>query len=174
MIEADKSRLLDLWASGATASEIADELGVTRNAVIGQVTRTRAKGDARAVSRAPSRPRKPTILPATGKSMGGTKPGRKALARAKKPQQSHIGSPGQKTPDACIVPSPPPVLEPTRVELPRASEPVPLIDCRPGCCRWPVSQDQRGHLFCDAPVEPGQRPQWCAEHRAIGFSARAA
>ncbi len=64
-------------------------------------------------------------------------------------------------------------LEPARVEVPPPVEPVPLIDCRPGCCRWPVAEDQRGHLFCDRPVEFGQRPQWCAEHRAIGF-ARAA
>jgi hypothetical protein len=34
-----------------------------------------------------------------------------------------------------------------------------------------VGRDERGHLFCDQPVEPGQRPQWCAEHRAVGFSA---
>jgi hypothetical protein len=154
MTDADKSRLLDLWASGATASEIAGELGVSRNSVIGKVTRARAKGDVRAVSRAPSRPHKP-----------------KAATVAVTPK------PKAKSFDRVLIAPKPLVINvtaPTPVELPPAPEPVPLVDCRPGCCRWPVSRDERGHLFCDVPVEPGQRPQWCSEHRAIGFSARAA
>jgi hypothetical protein len=150
----DRERLLDLWASGATASEIAGELGVTRNAVIGVVTRARAKGDVRAVSRAPSGPRKP-----------------KAATVAVMPK------PKAKSFDRVLITPKPLVINvtaPPPVELPPAPEPVPLVDCRPGCCRWPVSRDERGHLFCDQPVELGQRPQWCAAHRAIGFSAKRA
>jgi DNA-binding CsgD family transcriptional regulator len=45
----DRERLLDLWASGATASEIAGELGVSRENVKSVVKRARAKGDLRAV-----------------------------------------------------------------------------------------------------------------------------
>ena len=56
----DRERLLDLWQSGATSSAIATELGVTRSAVIGHVTRARAKGDPRALvgKQKPPRPRK--------------------------------------------------------------------------------------------------------------------
>lgn len=122
----DREQILDLWASGATASEIAGELGVSRENVKSVVKRARAKGDLRAVRHgAPSRR---TIVAWVDQAVA------PALARAG----------------------------------------VSLVNCRPGCCRWPVSQDQRGHLFCDAPTEPGKRPQWCAAHRAIGFRARAA
>ena len=159
----DLDHLLTLWSDGASASEIAGILGITRNAVIGHVQRARVKGDIRALV-GPQKAPPPAksfdrVLIRKPASKGGAKPGRKAHARGEKAAQSQMVSPGLTMPDASIM------LPPT---------PVPLVDCRPGCCRWPVSRDERGHLFCDAPVEPGQRPQWCAEHRAIGFSKRAA
>ena len=150
----DRERLLDLWQSGATSSAIAAELGVTRSSIMGHVLRARDKGDPRAVSRAPSRPRKPKTA---------------TVAVLPKPRVKSF--------DRVLIIPKPDVVKVTaspRVELPPALAPVPLVDCRPGCCRWPVGRDERGHLFCDAPVEAGKRPQWCAEHRAIGFSARAA
>jgi hypothetical protein len=147
---ADRERLLDLWASGATALAIAGELGVSRNSVMGVVTRARARGDARAAYK-------------------------EQFVRIRKPKPPKRASkPKAKSFDRVLIAPKPLVINvtaPTPVELPPAPEPVPLVDCRPGCCRWPVSRDERGHLFCDVPVEPGQRPQWCAEHRAIGFSA---
>ena len=156
----DLDHLLTLWSDGASASEIAGILGITRNAVIGYVQRARAKGDVRALvgmQKAPP-PAKSLdrVLTRKPASKGGAELCREKRAANHKMQQSQIvSSAGQ-----AMLSAPP--------------APVPLVDCRPGCCRWPVSRDERGHLFCDAPVEAGQRPQWCAEHRAIGFSARAA
>lgn len=140
----DRERLLDLWQSGATALAIAGELGVTRNSVIGHVQRARAKGDPRAL---------------VGKQ--------KALPPAQSLGRVLIRKPAAKRKPQAVR-----VTEPRPLSVSVAA--VPLVDCRPGCCRWPVSLDQRGHLFCDQPVEAGMRLQWCAEHRAIGFSARAA
>ena len=155
----DLNHLLTLWSDGASASEIAGILGITRNAVIGYVQRARAKGDARALvgmQKAPP-PAKSfdRVLIRKPASKGGAKPGRTLPAANHETQQSQI------------------VSAAGRAMLSSPVAPVPLVDCRPGCCRWPVSRDERGHLFCDEPVEAGQRPQWCAEHRAIGF-ARAA
>jgi hypothetical protein len=156
-------RLLDLWQSGASASRIAGLLGVTRNVVIGHVQRARAKGDARAARRVESGPRQTKIKPQVAARKpqvvtveGGAEPRLKEPTGWKEAQQSQIFSLGAE------------------VALSAPLAPVPLMDCRPGCCRWPVGRDQRGHLFCDQPVEPGTRPQWCAEHRAIGFRERAA
>ena len=147
----DRERLLDLWQSGASASEIAGQLGITRNSVMGHVTRARAKGDVRAL-----------VGP------------QKAAPPAKSFDRVLIRKPAAiPTPPPVALPNSEPIATPALAQSEPAATPVPLVDCRPGCCRWPVSRDERGHLFCDAPVEAGKRPQWCAEHRAIGF-ARAA
>lgn len=40
----DTDKLVEMWNSGLTATEIGKELGVTKNAIIGRVNRLREKG----------------------------------------------------------------------------------------------------------------------------------
>jgi GcrA cell cycle regulator len=59
-------RLQRLWAEGCSASEVARQLGVTRNAVIGKVHRLGLSADGRhaaARPRAPNRPPRPRRAP---------------------------------------------------------------------------------------------------------------
>ena len=43
-ISSDDHKIIDLWQDNFTAQEIADSFGITKNAVIGRVTRLRNKG----------------------------------------------------------------------------------------------------------------------------------
>ena len=52
-----RDRILRLWEDGAKSGEIADELGITRNRVMGIVHRSQKKGDAHV--RAPLKKKKP-------------------------------------------------------------------------------------------------------------------
>ena len=51
-------RLTDLWRAGKSAREVADALGVTRNAVIGKLHRLGLSGDPAHASARPSKPRR--------------------------------------------------------------------------------------------------------------------
>jgi GcrA cell cycle regulator len=51
-------RLTDLWRAGKSAREVADALGVTRNAVIGKLHRLGLSGDPAHASAGPSKPRR--------------------------------------------------------------------------------------------------------------------
>jgi GcrA cell cycle regulator len=61
----------------------------------------------------------------------------------------------------------PPFVQPD----PRAAgDPVPLVDLRAGCCKWPVAEDRSvigGFLFCAAATLP-ERP-YCATHAALAY-----
>jgi len=66
MTDAQKEEILDLWAEGLSAAEIARKVGTaSRSAVCAHVARSRANGDPRAETR--SRP-KPKPRPARGAS----------------------------------------------------------------------------------------------------------
>jgi len=54
MSKTRNDQILDLWATGRSATLVASAVGVSRNSVIGVVFRARTFGDARAVQRRPS------------------------------------------------------------------------------------------------------------------------
>ena len=141
-------KLKALWAEGLSASKIADKLGdnITRNAVIGKVSRLKLMG------RATSQSRKPTVkrVPANNRPRATSKPRQSAW-------QQHLAG---LTADL-----PPPVVE----------QPMPLhqrrtiltVEARE--CRWPVGdpQDADFHL-CGGKAVEGL--PYCECHARRAFS----
>lgn len=156
-------KLKKLYQEGLSASQIAKQLGgVTRNAVIGKVSRLGLTGRAapskpqRTVYKAPPVPRAPHQNNAL--SFKGPRPPVRALVMG----PGH--SPGPKPP--------------TPVEMPTTkpgSMAAPLTELGVHQCRWPLGRmlDPPG-LFCGEPLD-GDRdhtlPPYCADHQASAFQA---
>ena len=161
------------WNAGESASQIAKSFGVTRNAVIGQVSRRKLCKRVKATE--PRAVAKPVTLslrgPAAGRSAAnpGGSAGREQAAVRK------FGLAGNGA-----------VFEVANVRPPRAfaEDPAPVSGSRGlkitdegfGGCRWPINTPAfgQGHetQFCCAPREAGQT--YCAGHRAMAFSGRPA
>ena len=111
--------LSKLWMDGLTASQIAERLGVTRNAVIGKVHRLGLSGRG-----APSAPR--AIVPRQTRQQ----PLRRAAPSrpAKRVDRDTI--------NALAVPDQPGLID-------------DLVDLGPHACRWPIGDPKRpGFSFC--------------------------
>ncbi len=134
-----------LWDGGHSASEIARELGVSRNAVMGQAHR-RKWGK----RRAPTGGREKRL------KEGGVKK-----------RINPFWPLGPRAKKQSAVPLPPmPVKIPPK---PPTREPVPLMQIIAGMCRFPVNDPPpRGEfLFCGAPVMPGK--VYCPFHCGIAY-----
>jgi GcrA cell cycle regulator len=146
-VETAKAR----WAEGYTSGQIAAELGITRNAVLGQISRQGLLKTDRAgkVARAPRAPRKP---------------------RAPKPPGLRVGRlalrTGQFMTAAANDDSIP--LPPEPLPAPRARN-VTLLELKPDDCRWPTGRTDeypRGEaLFCGDARHGGS--SYCRYHLRI-------
>ena len=115
-------RTIAMWQEGYSAGEIGKTLGLTRNQVIGKVTRNCVRRDG--AQRKPRLPRAPK--PPRFKI-----PGLPALAKA--------------SPLSLLPYHPPKPSDPNR-------HPVPLINLFPDGCRFAVSpHNARAHVFCNQP-----------------------
>ena len=142
-------RVIDLWRSGAPATEIAVACGlVSRNSVIGLVFRYRAAhGD---IPRAaPPREPKPKKPRARSPKRSVAKPSRK-----ERPMLQVVES---------VSPMPSPPVDPSDQRVRR--DPIPFLDRSIYDCAWIVDgKDHRGLALCC-----GRRTSWgsyCAEHQA--------
>ena len=136
-----------MWAEGASASQIAKELGqVTRNAVIGKVHRLGLSGRA-----APSKPARPVF-----------KAPRAARPAAQPAAPRRISEP---TPAREIATQPQPV------------SPVRYVDEAPGSatvltlgahmCKWPIGDPSTdGFTFCGRRQSEGP---YCVEHARVAY-----
>lgn len=163
------AKVADLLIEGLSASQIGQELDVSRNAVIGIVHRSRylkSIGFARVA----------------GGRDGGTVPGQSARApksvsvsgtsrhrtiRGGKLSLNRMKPPPVSTP----LPSPEPIAP--RVQLEPRN--LRLMQLTARTCKWPVNDPPRGvngHLFCGHKTTPGK--SWCAYHceRAFGDGTR--
>ena len=146
-------RVIDLWRSGAPATEIAVACGlVSRNSVIGLVFRYRAAhGDIPRV--AP--PREPK--PKKPRARSSKRSGRKSIAKPSRKERPMLQ----------VVESVSPLLPPPVDPSPQAasSDPIPFLDRSIYDCAWIVGgKDHRGLALCC-----GRRTSWgsyCAEHQA--------
>ena len=188
-------RLKKMWHDGATASQIADELGgVSRNAVIGKAHRLgleqrpspvkpgeekEAKKPAAATPRpAPkveaARPA-PAPIP-TPAAPAGAHPAPPAPNRsAPEMQYRSIGpggfirqGPGDQQPP--IPPAPPRRLVPAKPS-PEVADKTGLLDLNDRVCKWPMGHPGEPDFhFCGQPANPGF--PYCVQHCGVAYQAQ--
>ena len=188
-------RLKKMWHDGATASQIADELGgVSRNAVIGKAHRL-------GLEQRPS-PVKPgetekehkqaaSATPAPAASKAAPKPDAPPAGRQVAAAGSHAISPSKLTQSelqyrsigpggfvrqgpgdqqAPIPPAPPRRLVPAKPS-PEVADKTSLLDLNDRICKWPIGHPGEPDFhFCGAPSNPGF--PYCVEHCGVAYQAQ--
>jgi GcrA cell cycle regulator len=188
-------RLKKMWHEGATASQIADELGgVSRNAVIGKAHRL-------GLEQRPS-PVKPGDEKEIKKPAPAAAPAPKAAPRAEPPRAaapaptpaapaaSHPAAPnrsgqemqyrsigpggfirqGPGEQQAPIPPAPPRRLVPAKPS-PEVADKTSLLDLNDRICKWPIGHPgEPDFYFCGAPANPGF--PYCVEHCGVAYQAQ--
>jgi GcrA cell cycle regulator len=190
-------RLKKMWHDGATASQIADELGgVSRNAVIGKAHRLgleqrpspvkpgedeKAKKPAPAAVAAPAKPAAAPKAEAPKPAPAAPAPQQSAPAA---PQQRPSGDniqyrsigpggfvrqgPGDQ--QAPIPPAPPRRLVPAKPS-PEVADKTSLLDLNDRICKWPMGHPGEPDFhFCGNPANPGF--PYCVDHCGVAYQAQ--
>jgi GcrA cell cycle regulator len=188
-------RLTKMWEGGATASQIADELGgVSRNAVIGKAHRLGLKARpspvkpndkpepvARPAKPAPEAPRAAPVAPPRPAAPPEAPPPASTIAVAPvspaKPQPRIVSvgpggflrqGPGDQ--QAPIPPAPPRRLVPAKPS-PEIAGKTSLLDLNDRICRWPMGHPGEADFhFCGEKVNPGF--PYCVEHCGRAYQAQ--
>jgi len=186
-------RLKKMWHDGATASQIADELGgVSRNAVIGKAHRLgleqrpspvkpgeekEAKKPAAATAAASPKSSPKAEAPAataTPAEAGTQAPTRRQLT-PQELQYRSIGpggfirqGPGEQ--QAPIPPAPPRRLVPAKPS-PDVADKTSLLELNDRVCKWPIGHPgEPDFYFCGEPSNPGF--PYCVEHCGVAYQAQ--
>jgi GcrA cell cycle regulator len=193
-------RLKKMWHDGATASQIADELGgVSRNAVIGKAHRLGLEqrpspvkpGEEKDVKKAPpaapaaSAPSKaapkaeakPTAPAPAGAEAAPATPEAAAPRRptAHEMQYRSIGPGGfiRQGPgeqQAPIPPAPPRRLVPAKPS-PEVADKTSLLELNDRICKWPIGHPGEPDFhFCGDPANPGF--PYCVQHCGVAYQAQ--
>ncbi len=190
--------LTKMWESGATASQIADELGgVSRNAVIGKAHRLGLKARPSPVKAnepkpaAKAEPKAPAAKPAAPRPKA---PAPRA-AEPESPPAAAPATPSQPLPNpapemprvvsvgpggflrqgpgdqqAPIPPAPPRRLVPAKPS-PEIADKTGLLDLNDRVCRWPMGHPGEADFhFCGEKVNPGF--PYCVEHCGRAYQAQ--
>jgi GcrA cell cycle regulator len=188
-------RLKKMWHDGATASQIADELGgVSRNAVIGKAHRLgleqrpspvkpgeekEAKKPSAAAAPAPKAAAPKAEAPAPAPAPAAAAP---AAPRQTGPrisahdlQYRSIGpggfvrqGPGDQ--QAPIPPAPPRRLVPAKPS-PEVADKTSLLDLNDRICKWPMGHPGEPDFhFCGEPANPGF--PYCVAHCGVAYQAQ--
>lgn len=133
-------QLAELWAEGFSAGKIAEEMGKTRNSIIGRSRRLNLEA------------RETIYRKARRYSRGSS---RHHSARRRLPWMSRGEGRARQTP-------PTPV---DAVPAPTSETNVTLLDRRTGQCAWPIGDtDGPETVMCGAAVTPGNSFQFCPYH----------
>jgi GcrA cell cycle regulator len=190
-------RLKKMWHEGATASQIADELGgVSRNAVIGKAHRLGLEqrpspvkpGEEKEVKKTAAAPAAAAPKSATPAKAGAeappapatpAEPGAPAPARRQlTPQELQYRSigpggfirqgPGEQ--QAPIPPAPPRRLVPAKPS-PEVADKTSLLELNDRICKWPIGHPgEPDFYFCGEPANPGF--PYCVEHCGVAYQAQ--
>jgi GcrA cell cycle regulator len=185
-------RLKKMWHDGATASQIADELGgVSRNAVIGKAHRLgleqrpspvkpgeekekKASSATSAAPRAAARAEAPATRSAPA-AAAPAQPSAPQRSTAAEMQYRSIGpggfvrqGPGDQ--QAPIPPAPPRRLVPAKPS-PEVADKTSLLDLNDRICKWPIGHPgEPDFYFCGEPANPGF--PYCVEHCGVAYQAQ--
>ena len=186
-------RLKKMWHDGATASQIADELGgVSRNAVIGKAHRLGLEqrpspvkpGEEKeakkpAAATAAASPKSAPKAEAPAATAAPAEAGTQAPARRQLPPQElqyrSIGpggfirqGPGEQ--QAPIPPAPPRRLVPAKPS-PDVADKTSLLELNDRVCKWPIGHPgEPDFYFCGEPANPGF--PYCVEHCGVAYQAQ--
>lgn len=187
-------RLTKMWEGGATASQIADELGgVSRNAVIGKAHRLGLKARPSPVKpndkpepapkAAKPAPRAPEPAPRPAAPRPAAPAPSAAVPRQPMPNQPSGDTPrivsvgpggflrqGPGDQQAPIPPAPPRRLVPAKPS-PEIADKTSLLDLNDRICRWPMGHPGEPDFhFCGDKVNPGF--PYCVEHCGRAYQAQ--
>jgi GcrA cell cycle regulator len=185
-------RLKKMWHEGATASQIADELGgVSRNAVIGKAHRLgleqrpspvkpgeekEVKKAAPATAAKPAKAEASRAAPAASASSASAQP--TAPAHRLTPQELQYRSigpggfirqgPGEQ--QAPIPPAPPRRLVPAKPS-PEVADKTSLLELNDRICKWPIGHPGEPDFhFCGEQANPGF--PYCVQHCGVAYQAQ--
>ena len=183
-------RLKKMWHDGATASQIADELGgVSRNAVIGKAHRLGLEqrpspvkpGDEKEAQKAAkaapkAEPSKPAPAAPAAAAPAGAPPITSSPQRPSPDMQYRSIGPGgfvRQGPgdqQAPIPPAPPRRLVPAKPS-PEVADKTSLLDLNDRICKWPIGHPGEPDFhFCGEAANPGF--PYCVSHCGVAYQAQ--
>ena len=151
-------------AGDLSPREIGEDLGMTRNSVLGKARRLGVS--LRTDEETRGGPRRTALELRSMKRPSAGEPDPRPVLPQPVPAPPRV-----TTPTPVPVPAPPPVTPPTPVLVPApnvSGEPVSLLDLGDCDCRWPVGASEDGTArYCGAPRKDFR---YCGEHAAASRS----